>query len=140
MKTIKNPTTNRTLTTLFSACLLMLVSFGAAQAEDGTTGAGAETSTAIPEATAPAGTENTTVSEDTQGRIKTQTITVKDRFGRIEEQRVQSMYSEIRYVPNGNESGGYNLIEATGSNGTINSEHSTNDDDLKIPSWNLFSW
>lgn len=106
-----------------ASAFLLAMSFGTAQAQDET-----------------ANTESdATVSEDTQGKIKTQTITVKDRFGTIEEQRVQSMYSEIRYVPNGSDNG-YNLIEATGSNGTVNSEHSTNDDDLKIPSWNLFSW
>lgn len=106
-----------------ASALLLSMSFGTAQAQD-------ETDKTESDAT---------VSEDTQGKIKTQTITVKDRFGTIEEQRVQSMYSEIRYVPNGSDNG-YNLIEATGSNGTINSEHSTNDDDLKIPSWHLFSW
>ena len=106
-----------------ASALLLAMSFGTAQAQDETANTDSDA----------------TVSEDTQGKIKTQTITVKDRFGTIEEQRVQSMYSEIRYVPNGSDNG-YNLIEATGSNGTVNSEHSTNDDDLKIPSWNLFSW
>lgn len=120
--------------------VLVATNFTAVQAQEDTNATTTAAAAPIPEAKATATPDtDVAVSEDTQGKIKTQTITVKDRFGTIEEQRVQSMYSEIRYVPNGSENG-YNLIEATGSNGTVNSEHSTNDNDLKIPSWNLFSW
>lgn len=71
---------------------------------------------------------------DQQGKVKVETIRLEGSQGAIQEERVQAMRSEIRYMPNGND-GGYLL---TGSEGTTLNAHKN--DDVLIPSWNLFSW
>lgn len=82
--------------------------------------------------------EGITVTEEMNGQVKTQTIQTQDRYGKIEEQRVQAMYSEIHYTPsNGGE--GYDLIGADVTEGSVKSAHSDSDE-LMIPSWKLFSW
>ncbi|WP_020396902.1 DUF2782 domain-containing protein [Thiolinea disciformis] len=78
-----------------------------------------------------------TVEEETNGRVKVQTIQTQDRLGTLEERRVQAMYSEIRFTPAGS-TGGYQLID-TDSTGSINNAHHDSDQ-LKIPSWKMFSW
>ncbi|MBU0654799.1 MAG: DUF2782 domain-containing protein [Gammaproteobacteria bacterium] len=78
--------------------------------------------------------EATTTEANPEGRLKVETIRVEGSGGTIEEERVQAMRSEIRYIPTGS-ADGYNL---TGSTGTTLNAHS--DDDMLIPSWNMFSW
>ena len=79
----------------------------------------------------------TTETADTAGKLKTQGIRVPDRYGTIEEDRVQAMRSELRYVPTGSNDG-YNLVTSEGSQGKSQNAHK--DGDLKIPSWNVLSW
>lgn len=79
-------------------------------------------------------TEAATTEASPEGRLKVETIRIVGSGGTIEEERVQAMRSEIRYIPTGSIDG-YNL---TGSTGTILNAHS--DDDMLIPSWNMFSW
>ncbi len=76
------------------------------------------------------------VETETVGKLKIQNIRMADRYGTIEEDRVQAMRSEIRYVPTGGE--GYNLVDSSGSQG--NSTNAHNDGDMKISSWKLFTW
>ena len=80
---------------------------------------------------------NAEVDSETVGKLKIQNIRVADRFGSIEEDRVQAMRSEIRYVPSGSAEG-YNLVAASGSQGKSQNAHQ--DGDMKISSWKLFSW
>ncbi|PID50606.1 MAG: hypothetical protein CR991_00670 [Proteobacteria bacterium] len=87
--------------------------------------------------TAATAEEGIAVEEELAGNVKIETITTQDRFGTIEEKRVQAMYSEIRYIP-GSGSGGYNLI-GSDTSGQIRNAHSDSDEML-IPSWQLFSW
>lgn len=69
---------------------------------------------------------------------KTETITVDDKLGTIKEERVQSIQSDLSYLPNG--SGvGYQIIDVTDSGDDQHSEHDQADN-LSIPSWTLFSW
>lgn len=82
-------------------------------------------------ATSPS-TDETEVRQ--QGKLKIETIQTKGSQGMIEEERVQAMRSEIRFVPNGS-SDGYLL---TGSEGTTLNAHK--DGGTLTPSWNLFSW
>lgn len=82
--------------------------------------------------------EGTTVTEETSGRVKTQTIATQDRYGTIEEQRVQAMYSEIHYRP-ASGSDGYSLIGAGSDSSSVKSAHSDSDE-LMIPSWKVLSW
>lgn len=77
------------------------------------------------------------VDSETVGKLKMQNIRVEDRFGTIEEDRVQAMRSELRYVPTGS-ADGYNLIESNGSQGKSQSAHQGSD--MKISSWKLFTW
>lgn len=77
------------------------------------------------------------VDSETVGKLKMQNIRVEDRFGTIEEDRVQAMRSELRYVPTGSAEG-YNLIESNGSQGKSQSAHQGSD--MKISSWKLFTW
>jgi len=77
------------------------------------------------------------VDSETVGKLKMQNIRVADRFGTIEEDRVQAMRSELRYVPTGSAEG-YNLIESNGSQGKSQSAHQGSD--MKISSWKLFTW
>ncbi len=87
-----------------------------------------------PETAPMAGAET---DSETVGKLKIQNIRVPDRFGTIEEDRVQAMRSEIRYVPTGSAEG-YNLVAASGSQGKSQNAHQ--DGDMKISSWKLFSW
>jgi hypothetical protein len=90
----------------------------------------------VAEATTPDNTASTEDSE-TVGKLKIQSIRIADRYGAIEEDRVQAMRSEVRYVPTGSTEG-YNLIDSSGSQGKSQNAHQ--DGDMKISSWNLFSW
>lgn len=87
-----------------------------------------------PEAVPMAGAET---DSETVGKLKIQNIRVPDRFGTIEEDRVQAMRSEVRYVPSGSAEG-YNLVAASGSQGKSQNAHQ--DGNMKISSWKLFSW
>lgn len=69
---------------------------------------------------------------------KTETITLDDKLGTIKEERVQSIQSDLSYVPNGNGIA-YNIIDVTESGDNQHSEHAETDN-LSIPSWTLFSW
>ncbi|EIJ35749.1 hypothetical protein [Thiothrix nivea] len=71
------------------------------------------------------------------GKLKVETIRIEGSQGVIEEERVPAMRSEIRYVPTGSAEG-YNLVDSTASQGTSQNAHQ--DNDMMIPSWNLFSW
>ena len=106
---------------LLSGCLMLLPTV---QAEDITT-ADNDTSTS---------TTNTTESSS---KLKVQEIREQDRFGSIEEDRVQAMRSELRYVPTGSATG-YNLITSENSQGKSQNAHQQGG--LNIPSWKLFSW
>lgn len=70
-------------------------------------------------------------------KAKVETIRVEDSYGIIEEERVQAMRSEIRYVPAGS-SDGYNLVDSASSQGKSQNAHQNQN--MMIPSWNLFSW
>lgn len=72
------------------------------------------------------------------GVDKTETITVDDKLGTIKEERIQSIQSDLRYVPNGN-GVAYQIIDITESGDNQHSEHAETDN-LSIPSWTLFSW
>lgn len=74
---------------------------------------------------------------DAGNKLKTETIRVEDSQGVLEEERVQAMRSEIRYIPAGS-SDGYHLVNAANSQGKSQNAHQNNE--LMIPSWNLFSW
>lgn len=71
------------------------------------------------------------------GKLKIQEIREQDRFGTIEEDRVQAMRTELRYVPKGS-SAGYTLITSENSQGKTQNAHQTSD--LNIPSWKVFAW
>lgn len=68
---------------------------------------------------------------------QTETIQVADRFGTMQEERVPAMRSELRYIPSGQENG-YALIGSDESQSESQNAHQ--DDEMLIPSWNLFSW
>lgn len=74
---------------------------------------------------------------NTGSKLKVETIRVEGSQGTIEEERVQAMRSEIRYVPTGS-GDGYNLVDSASSQGKSQNAHQNND--MMIPSWNLFSW
>jgi len=93
--------------------------------------------TAAP-APAPAAVPGETVTEETTGKIKVQSIRVADRFGTIEEERVPSMRSEVRYVPTGSTEG-YNLVGSQSAQGKTQNVH-RNTNELMIPSWKIFNW
>ncbi len=82
--------------------------------------------------------EGVTVTEEVNGKVKIQTISTQDRYGTIEEQRVQAMHSEIHFAPSSG-GAGYDLVGAGESSGVSKSAHSDSDE-LMIPSWKLFSW
>lgn len=87
---------------------------------------------------APVYAEDATTPEATPaGKVKVETIRVEDSYGAIEEERVQAMRSEIRYVPAGS-TDGYNLIDSTNSQGKSQNAHQNQN--MMIPSWKLFSW
>lgn len=92
---------------------------------------------AVPEELAVDPQADITTDTETVGKLKIQNIRVEDRFGAIEEDRVQAMRSELRYVPTGSAEG-YNLVSSNGSQGKSQSAHQGAD--MKISSWNLFSW
>ncbi len=79
-------------------------------------------------------------STDTEqvGRVKVQTITNKDRYGTIQEERVNAMRSELHYIPDGS-SEGYALVNSQNSQGKTRNAHDRNGDSV-IPSWKLFAW
>jgi len=81
--------------------------------------------------------EGITVQAEMAGNVKIETIETADRFGTIEERRVQAMYTEIHFRPrSGGE--GYSLI---GSEQSEQTRHAHNDsDELLIPSWKVFNW
>ena len=95
------------------------------------------TAEAMPEVAPQPVAEADSVDSETVGKLKMQNIRVEDRFGTIEEDRVQAMRSELRYVPTGS-ADGYNLIESNGSQGKSQSAHQGSD--MKISSWKLFTW
>ena len=70
-------------------------------------------------------------------KVKVETIRMEDSFGTIEEERVQAMRSEIRYVPTGS-TDGYNLVDSVTSQGKSQNAHQNQN--MMIPSWKLFSW
>lgn len=101
----------------------------------------ANTAWADEEITPSAETTSTTApaaDTETVGKLKVQNIRTEDRFGAIEEDRVQAMRSEVRYVPTGSDEG-YNLIGAENSQGKTRNAHSE-ENNLMIPSWKLFAW
>jgi hypothetical protein len=81
--------------------------------------------------------EAATPDAEVAGKLKVETIRVEDSYGAIEEERVQAMRSEIRYVPTGS-ADGYNLVDSSNSQGKSQNAHQNND--MMIPSWKLFSW
>ncbi|MGB3916295.1 hypothetical protein J9253_00870 [Thiothrix litoralis] len=89
----------------------------------------------------PAHAEDTTTDAaaeaDTPVKVKVETIRTEDSFGTIEEERVQAMRSEIRYVPTGS-TDGYNLVDSVTSQGKSQNAHQNQN--MMIPSWKLFSW
>ncbi|SEA86403.1 MAG: hypothetical protein QJT81_05345 [Candidatus Thiothrix putei] len=87
--------------------------------------------------TATAHADEATTDADVANKLKMETIRVTDNFGTIEEERVQAMRTEIRYVPTDGE-GGYNLVDSVSSQGKSQNAHQNRD--MMIPSWNLFSW
>ena len=78
------------------------------------------------------------VDTEQVGRVKVQTITNRDRYGTIQEERVTAMRSELNYIPDGS-SEGYALINSQNSQGKTRNAHDRNSDSV-IPSWKLFSW
>lgn len=70
--------------------------------------------------------------------IVPETITIEDRLGTINVQRIKSIQSEIRYVPNG-EGLEYTIINPSDKGTNLQDEHS-NSNELSIPSWTLFNW
>jgi hypothetical protein len=93
--------------------------------------------TAVVDTAAVDAPDATSTDEETVGKLKIQNIRVEDRYGAIEEDRVQAMRSEVRYVPTGSAEG-YNLVESSGSQGKSQNAHQASD--MKISSWKLFSW
>lgn len=87
---------------------------------------------------APAAPAGDNVDTEQVGRVKVQTITNRDRYGTIQEERVTAMRSELNYIPDGS-SEGYALINSQNSQGKTRNAHDRNSDSV-IPSWKLFSW
>lgn len=81
---------------------------------------------------------DTTVAEETSGKVKLQTIRTQDRFGTIEEERVPAMTSTVQYLPSSG-GNGYSLIGSDAGSTSVKSAHSDSDE-LMIPSWQVFSW
>lgn len=79
-----------------------------------------------------------TVDEETNGKVKLQTIRTQDRFGTIEEERVQAIASTVQYVP-ANGSAGYSLVGSDMGSTSVKSAHSDSDE-MMIPSWQVLSW
>lgn len=71
-------------------------------------------------------------------QIKPETITIEDRLGTISVQRIKSIQSEIRYVPNGTGIS-YTIINPSDKGNDLQDEH-LNSGELSIPSWTLFNW
>ena len=78
-----------------------------------------------------------TPATEPASKVKVETIRVEDNYGAIEEERVQAMRSEIRYVPAGS-TDGYNLVDSANSQGKSQNAHQNQN--MMIPSWKLFSW
>ena len=87
---------------------------------------------------APAAPVGDNVDTEQVGRVKVQTITNRDRYGTIQEERVTAMRSELNYIPDGS-SDGYALVNSQNSQGKTRNAHDRNSDSV-IPSWKLFSW
>lgn len=81
---------------------------------------------------------DTTVAEEVNGKVKLQTIRTQDRFGTIEEERVQAIASTVQYLPSSG-GNGYHLIGSEAGSTSVKSAHSDSDE-LMIPSWQVFSW
>ena len=81
--------------------------------------------------------EEASTEADVPSKVKVETIRMEDSFGTIEEERVQAMRSEIRYVPTGS-TDGYNLVDSVTSQGKSQNAHQNQN--MMIPSWKLFSW
>ena len=71
-------------------------------------------------------------------QIKPETINIEGRLGTINVQRIKSIQSEIRYVPNGI-GVGYSIINPSDQGTGLQEEH-VNSNELSIPSWTLFNW
>lgn len=71
-------------------------------------------------------------------QIKPETINIEGRLGTINVQRIKSIQSEIRYVPNG-VGVGYSIINPSDKGTDLQDEH-MDSDELSIPSWTLFNW
>ncbi|HPY38938.1 MAG TPA: hypothetical protein PLM98_00355 [Thiolinea sp.] len=81
---------------------------------------------------------DSTLAEETTGKVKLQTIRTQDRFGTIEEERVKAVASTVHYVPAGG-GNGYNLIGSDVGSNSVKSAHSDSDE-MMIPSWRVFAW
>ena len=81
---------------------------------------------------------DSTVAEEATGKVKLQTIRTQDRFGTIEEERVQAVASTVQYVP-ANGGNGYSVIGADEGSTSVKSAHSDSDE-MMIPSWRVFAW
>jgi hypothetical protein len=89
-------------------------------------------------ASAPAAPAGDNVDTEQVGRVKVQTITNRDRYGTIQEERVNAMRSELHYIPDGS-SEGYALVSSQNSQGKTRNAHDRGGDSV-IPSWKLFAW
>ena len=89
-------------------------------------------------ASAPAAPAGDNVDTEQVGRVKVQTITNRDRYGTIQEERVTAMRSELHYIPDGS-SEGYALVSSQNSQGKTRNAHDRGGDSV-IPSWKLFAW
>lgn len=69
---------------------------------------------------------------------KKETIVVEGKLGIIKEERVQSVQSNISYVPTSG-TASYDLIDISDSGANGFNEH-IEAEELTIPSWTLFSW
>lgn len=81
---------------------------------------------------------DTTIDEEVNGKVKLETIRTQDRFGTIEEERVQAVASTVQYVP-ANGGNGYSLVGSDAGSTSVKSAHSDSDE-LMIPSWRVFAW
>lgn len=72
-------------------------------------------------------------------KIKPETINIEGRLGTISVQRVKSIQSEIRYVPNEPDAIGYTIINPANKGTDLHDEH-LDSGELSIPSWTLFNW
>ncbi|HHL19060.1 MAG TPA: hypothetical protein ENJ33_04930 [Thiothrix sp.] len=71
-------------------------------------------------------------------QIKPEMINIEGRLGTINVQRIKSIQSEIRYVPNG-VGISYSIINPSDQGTDLQNEH-MDSNELSIPSWTLFNW